>query len=68
MEETLTQVALPRNDGGTVGTLVFGHILAMLLGHMDFHGPALGEPGVTGGAFIRLLTCDMNRTTNDSLD
>lgn len=51
-----TQVTLPRNDGGTVGTLVFGHILAMLLRYVDFHGPTLGEPGMAGGAFVRLLT------------
>lgn len=41
-----------------MGTLVFGHILAMLLRYVDFHGPTLGEPGMAGGAFVRLLTCD----------
>lgn len=60
-KQTLTQVTLPRNGGGTVGTLVFGHVLAVLLSHMDFHGSTLREPGVAGGALIRLLACNKNK-------
>lgn len=58
--QALTQVALPCDDGSTVGTHVFGHILAVLLCHVDLQGPTLSEPGMASGAFIRLLTCDRN--------
>lgn len=60
LNQALTQVALPCDDGSTVGTRVFGHILSMLLSHVDLHGPTLSEPGMARGAFIGLLTWDVN--------
>lgn len=62
-QETLTQVALPRDDGVTVRTLVFGDVLAVLLQDVYFHGPALGEARVADVAFVGLLT--WNTDDND---
>ena len=57
---TLTQVALPRNDGGTVRTLVFGDVLAVLLQDVCLHGATLGEACVADVAFVGLLACDVD--------
>lgn len=51
-----TQVALPRDDGGTVRALVLGQVLAVLLQDVDLHGPALGEACVADLALVGLLT------------
>lgn len=60
LNQALTQVTLPCDDGSTVGTHLFGHILSMLLCHVDLQGPTLSEAGMASGAFIGLLTWDMN--------
>ena len=62
--QTLTQVALPGDDGGAVWALVLGHILAVLLHDVHLHGPALGEAGMADVAFVGLLTWD----TEDNSD
>ena len=62
--QTLTQVALPGDDGGAVWALVLGDILAVLLQDVHLHGPALGEAGMADVAFIGLLPWD----TEDNSD
>ena len=65
--QTLTQVALPGDDGGAVRARVFGDVLAVLLQDVHLHGPALGEAGMADVALIGLLTWDMEDSSDPLL-
>ena len=62
--QTLTQVALPGDDGGAVRALVLGDVLAVLLQDVHLHGPALGEAGTADVALVGLLTWDMEDSSD----
>lgn len=53
---SLTQVALPGNFGGAVGTLKLGDIVAMFLQLVELQGALLREARVADGALVGLLT------------
>lgn len=54
--ECVTQVTLACDDGVTVRTVEFGHVLRVFLQNVHLHGSTLGKSGMADVAFIRFLS------------